>query len=191
MAPDLAWFFGYGSLMWNPGFAHEAFEPARLEGWRRGLCIYSQHYRGTPARRGLVLGLQPGGRCTGRAFGVAPPREPEVLAYLDARELLGAEVYVRRRLTVALLPDGPDVEAWCYVARPECADYAGDLDRTAVLRHVRQGHGLAGSCADYLRNTVAHLRAMAIAEPGLEGLLAELDEAEEAALTSPGFPARP
>ena len=174
-AAGLVWIFGYGSLMWNPGFAHEAFEPALLKGWRRGMCIYSSHYRGTPACRGLVLGLQPGGRCTGRAFGVAPTRETEVLTYLDARELVGSEVYTRCRLPVRLLPGGPVIEAWCYVARPENADYAGQLDRTAVLAHVRQGHGLAGSCVDYLRNTVLHLRAMGIHEPTLEELLADLD----------------
>lgn len=173
--PRLAWFFGYGSLMWNPGFAYEAFAPALLKGWRRGMCIYSSHYRGTPACRGLVLGLQPGGRCTGRAIGVAHTREPEVVAYLDARELLGAEVYTRTKLPVTLLPDGPVVRAWCYVSRPECSDYAGHLDRAAILQHVRQGHGLAGSCADYLRQTVLHLREMGIAEPSLEELLAELD----------------
>lgn len=171
----LVWVFGYGSLMWNPGFAHEAFEPALLKGWRRGLCIYSSHYRGTPACRGLVLGLQPGGRCTGRAVGIAPARELEVLAYLDARELVGSEVYTRCKLPVGLRPDGPTVEAWCYVARPDNPDYAGHLDRAAILTHVRQGHGLAGSCADYLRNTVLHLREMGIAEPELEELLAALD----------------
>ena len=46
-APSLVWYFGYGSLMWNPGIAHEAFEPARLDGWSRALCVYSTHYRGT------------------------------------------------------------------------------------------------------------------------------------------------
>lgn len=175
MAQDRAWFFGYGSLMWNPGFAHDACEPALLEGWRRGLCIYSHHYRGTAARPGLVLGLQPGGRCTGRAFAVDQMREPEVLAYLDARELLGAYVYDRVRLPVTLLADHRTVEAWCYVAKPDHEQFAGNLDRAAVLRCVRQGHGLAGSCADYLRNTVAHLREMGIAEPELEGLVAALE----------------
>ena len=43
--------FGYGSLMWNPGFRHDAFEPAMLEGWSRALCVYSEHYRGTPRDR--------------------------------------------------------------------------------------------------------------------------------------------
>ncbi len=175
-AGDLAWFFGYGSLMWNPGFAFEAREPARLKGWRRGLCIYSHHYRGTAARPGLVLGLQPGGRCTGRAFGVARARESEVLAYLDARELLGSYVYDRVSLPVELLGRWATVEAWCYVARPDHGHFAGGLDRPAVVRRVREGHGLAGSCADYVRSTVAHLRAMGIAEPELEAVVAELGE---------------
>lgn len=177
MSADLAWFFGYGSLMWNPGFAHEAREPALLRGWRRGLCIYSHHYRGTAARPGLVLGLQPGGACTGRVFGVERAREVEVLAYLDARELIGAYVYDRVRLPVALLAEPAAVDAWCYVAKPDHADFAGGLDRAAVLRCVRQGHGLAGSNADYVRSTVAHLREMNIVEPELEAVVAELEPA--------------
>lgn len=177
-AGDLAWFFGYGSLMWNPGFACDAFEVAVLDGWRRDLCIYSHHYRGTPACPGLVLGLRPGGRCVGRAMGVTRDREAEVIAYLDGRELIGAYVYDRVLLPVELTRLGVRVEAWCYVSRPEHEDYAGDLDRAAVLRHVRQGHGLAGSCADYLRNTLAHLREMSIHEPELEALAAMIETTE-------------
>ena len=174
MPPDLVWYFGYGSLMWHPGIAHEAFEPARLDGWSRALCVYSVHYRGTAACPGLVLGRGPGGRCIGRAIGVAPEREPEVTAYLDARELLDVYVYERRRLPLRLLASDTEVEAWCYVARPEHAHYAGNLDAAAVLDRVRRGHGLAGSCADYVRNTVAHLREMRIDEPDLERILAAL-----------------
>lgn len=174
MPDGLVWYFGYGSLMWNPGFHHEAFEPAVLEGWSRALCIYSTHYRGTAARPGLVLGLRPGGRCMGRAIGVAPEREAEVTAYLDARELLDNYVYRRVRLPLLLPATAVTVRSWCYVARPEHEDYAGGLDDAAVLRHVRQGHGLAGSCADYVRNTVAHLHEMGIREPHLERLVAAL-----------------
>ena len=176
MRPDLVWYFGYGSLMWNPGIAHEAFEPAALDGWSRALCVYSTHYRGTQARPGLVLGLLEGGSCTGRAIGVAPEREPEVTAYLDQRELLGAYVYTRVQLPLRLLERGRAVDGWCYVARPECEQYAGRLPLHATLRCVREGHGLAGSCADYVRHTVAHLRQMRIDEPELERIVAALDQ---------------
>jgi glutathione-specific gamma-glutamylcyclotransferase len=173
--PDLVWYFGYGSLMWNPGIAHEAFEPAQLDGWSRALCVYSTHYRGTAARPGLVLGLLPGGACSGRAIGVAPEREAEVTAYLDGRELLDSYVYERARLPLRLVAQGTTVGGWCYVARQDHKDVAGRLPDETVLRHVRQGHGLAGSCADYVRNTVAHLQAMGIAEPGLERIVAALE----------------
>ena len=175
MTEGLVWYFGYGSLMWNPGIAHEAFEPARLDGWSRALCIYSTHYRGTAARPGLVLGLRAGGSCIGRAIGVAPAREAEVTAYLDAREMLDVYVYRRRRLPVRLLGGDREIEAWCYVARPEHEHYAGGLSAEAVLACVRQGHGLAGACTDYVRNTLAHLREMRIDEPDLERIVAALD----------------
>jgi cation transport protein ChaC len=172
--PSLAWFFGYGSLMWRPGFLHEACEVARLDGWHRALCIYSHHYRGTATRPGLVLGLAPGGHCVGLAFGIERVREADVISYLDDRELMNTYVYERVLLPLRLLSTGETVDAWCYVAIPGHEQFAGDLDREAVLTHVRQGQGAAGTCADYVRNTVAHLQEIGIAEPGLEVLVERL-----------------
>lgn len=174
----LVWFFGYGSLMWRTGFAPDAFEWAELEGWHRALCIYSYHYRGTHARPGLVLGLAPGGRCVGRAIGVRVERGPEVLAYLDERELLTDYVYERREVPLRLVEHGQTVDAWAYVSIPDHPHFAGGLAREETLRLVRQGVGLAGSNLDYLGNTVAHLQAMAIAEPELEALADALGPAE-------------
>ena len=68
------WVFGYGSLMWRPGFAYEEAQHARLTGYRRCFCIYSVHHRGTPERPGLVLGLDRGGACEGIAYRVAAAR---------------------------------------------------------------------------------------------------------------------
>ena len=42
MPGGLVWYFGYGSLMWNPGFATPETQPARLQGWHRAFCIYSE-----------------------------------------------------------------------------------------------------------------------------------------------------
>ena len=171
----LVWIFAYGSLMWRPGFAYRAFEPALLEGWHRALCVYSYIYRGSPAHPGLVLGLDRGGRCHGRAIGIAPEREREVLAYLDQRELV-TDVYRRMRLPVRLCRAGRMVEAWCYVVRRDHEQYAGVLPRDELLRLVRRGAGRAGSCRDYVLNTLAHLREMGIREPHLEAVAVALEE---------------
>jgi cation transport protein ChaC len=162
--------------MWNPGFAHEAFEPAELAGYHRQLCITSRHYRGTTERPGLVLGLAPGGACVGRAIGVAREREPEVLAYLDAREnVRGVYIYERLRLPLRLLRAGTTVEGWCYVACPGHPDYAGHLGEDEVKRRVEHAVGLAGTNVEYVRNTVVHLAEMGIREPALERLAGRLD----------------
>src|SRR5689334_3852787 len=113
----LVWVFGYGSLMWNPGFPHEAFETATLQGWHRALCVYSWPYRGTTERPGLVMGLAEGGHCVGRAIGVSPEQEAATVAYLDERELPNY-VYDRRRLPIRL-SSGEEVAAWGYVARTD------------------------------------------------------------------------
>ncbi len=169
---DLVWLFAYGSLMWRPGFAFEASERAVLEGYHRALCVSSWVHRGTRQQPGLVLGLDRGGRCLGCAIGIAPNREPEVLAYLDERELV-TDVYERRRLPVTLA-SGRTVPAWCYVVRRDHEQYLGDLPEEERLRRIRRASGVSGPCAEYLRNTVAHLRAMGIREPELERLAARI-----------------
>src|ERR1700716_4145209 len=80
------WVFGYGSLMWRPGFEFIEQVPSRLIGEHRALCVYSFDHRGTPEKPGLVLGLDRGGACRGIAFRVAAKRRSNTVEYLRSRE---------------------------------------------------------------------------------------------------------
>src|SRR3954470_2781610 len=107
------WVFGYGSLIWRPGFAHVETSRAQLHGFRRSLCVYSFVHRGTRERPGLVLGLDRGGSCIGLAFRVPHDLRDEVLGYLRERELV-TNVYLERTLKVRL-DSGATVDAVAYV----------------------------------------------------------------------------
>lgn len=162
------WVFGYGSLMWNPGFPHLSREPALVHGWHRAFCVYSHVWRGTPEKPGLVLGLDRGGSCRGIAFKVAPAKEKQVLDYLDERERV-TNVYWRRRLAMTL-PSGHKVEAWGYIAERSHPQYAGKLTTTKAARLIVAGEGKGGTNIDYLENTITHLDGMSIPEGPLHRL---------------------
>ena len=172
-AEDL-WVFGYGSLMWRPGFAYVERAPARVIGLHRSLCVYSFGHRGTPEKPGLVLGLDRGGACRGIAYRVAAPERPATLAYLRDRELMaGIYVYVESMRTISLAGNPVrSAQALCYVVDRSHPQYAGRLTFEQQLHHVRQGHGISGSNRDYVLETVAALEALGVHDRDLH-LLAE------------------
>lgn len=170
------WVFAYGSLMWRPGFAYVEMQPATLYGYHRALCIYSWLYRGTRRRPGLVLGLDRGGSCIGRAFRVTPARASEVEGYLHDREM---EYEVYRQVASRLrLADGRRVTALAHVVNRSCAQYAGRLAEHRMVALVRQGRGAMGPCRDYLANAVAHLDELGLADGVLHRLLDRVGAAD-------------
>ena len=166
------WVFGYGSLMWRPGFDYAEAAPARLHGEHRALCVLSFVHRGTREKPGLVLGLDKGGSCRGVVFRVRDGDRDAVLAYLRERELV-THVYheVRRRVR---LDDGREVEAVAYAVDRTHAQYAGKLAREAVLALVRESAGLSGRNRDYVLATAEHLAGAGIADRQLTWLAAAL-----------------
>jgi glutathione-specific gamma-glutamylcyclotransferase len=170
-AADL-WVFGYGSLMWRPGFPFVERVPARLHGFHRSLCVYSSRYRGTPELPGLVLGLDRGGCCTGLAFRVAATDVPDTLAYLRERELV-THVY-KEVMAPVLLNGGTRIRALAYVVDRNHRQYAGRLAVEEVVRLVRQGSGQSGPNRDYVINTVAALAEVGTPDEALERIAAAL-----------------
>ncbi|MBM3564757.1 MAG: gamma-glutamylcyclotransferase [Alphaproteobacteria bacterium] len=169
------WVFGYGSLMWDPDFPHAEIRAARLRGYHRALCILSTRYRGTHEKPGLVLGLDRGGVCVGRAFRVRGKDAKRVLAHLHEREMFH-NVYDPRWLK-AETPKGP-VSAYAFVVRRDHPRYVGKLPRARAVELILQGRGQRGRSLDYLRETVRHMDELGVADTALHRLLEAAERAE-------------
>ena len=164
------WVFGYGSLMWRPGFEFVEQVPARLIGEHRALCVYSFDHRGTPEKPGLVLGLDRGGACRGIAFRIAGARRGEVVDYLRGREQT-THVYREVVRSVWLENDArARVAALAYVVDRGHVQYAGRLSLHEQLRYVRQGHGRSGNNRDYVLETVRSIEAQGLRDSQLHRL---------------------
>ncbi len=166
------WVFGYGSLMWNPGFPYARAEQACLKGYRRSFCVYSHHHRGTPLSPGLVLGLDPGGECQGIVFEVQQGFEEAALSYLYEREMCG---YAYQMMELAVLLSWGEETAYVFVADPSHRQYAGTLPVPVAARLIMEAEGVAGLNREYLINTIRQLESMGIVEPDLHALLKEIE----------------
>lgn len=173
-ATDEMWVFGYGSLMWEPGFAPAERMAATLSGWHRSFCMRSIHYRGTPERPGLVLALDraEAATCAGVAFAVAPDQQTAVRAYLQARELV-SDAYLELRLPVRLA-DGRTVEAITYVIDRDHCQYCSGYSSEEQAQIIARSRGQTGTNADYLWNTAAHLDELGLPDPELAWLAARV-----------------
>lgn len=164
------WVFGYGSLMWRPGFDFAERRMALLPGWRRSFCLKSIKYRGTPERPGLVLGLDrdPGAECRGVAYRATAETAEAARAYLRERELV---TYAYAEATHPVeLDDGRRVEALCFVIDRSHTQYAGSLTPEAQAAVIAAAVGPMGPNAEYLDSTVAHLAELGVPDPELEAL---------------------
>jgi cation transport protein ChaC len=169
LAADL-WVFGYGSLIWQPGFDFVERRLATLAGYRRAFCMASIRYRGTPEAPGLVLALDraDGGSCVGVAYRVAAHGADGVIGYLRERELI-SYAYDEVRLPVRL-DGGAEVEALAFVSNRAHPQYRGGLSLDEQAEVIARAVGPRGPNADYLLNTVESLEALGLHDADLHRL---------------------
>jgi cation transport protein ChaC len=163
------WVFGYGSLIWDPGFPVAERRLARAQGWHRSFCMRSIHHRGTEASPGLVLALDraDGALCNGVGFRAAPGTEAATLAALRERELISS-AYLEEWLPLETA-EGP-LTALTYVIDPAHGQYCAGLDLEEQARIIARARGGRGENRDYLWSTVRHLHELGIADPDLDWL---------------------
>ena len=164
------WVFGYGSLLWDPGFTPVRRLRARLPDYHRSFCMLSIHHRGSEEDPGLVLALdaQDGGQCTGVAFQVADDEVDTVHAQLRDRELISSAYYED---TVELLSDeGQKIAALAYIINRDHEQYCQfDLEKQAQI--IAQAVGGRGPNTEYLFNTADHLTDLGIRDADMEWLV--------------------
>lgn len=165
---DVNWVFGYGSLIWRPGFEFATAEKVVLDGLHRSLCIYSHRYRGTPQKPGLVFGLEPDGVCHGTAFEVDSKNWATVCAYLWEREqVTGVYVPVVKSLK---FEDGREAKGLTFMADVSHSQYVGGLSFLDQAHLVKHAHGERGSNIDYVLKTMEQLEALDIADEDLNAI---------------------
>ncbi len=168
------WVFGYGSLIWNPGFPVAEKAVARLDGFHRAFCMTSIHHRGTEDNPGLVLALDQwkGACCDGVAFRVAAGAERETVAALRERELISS-AYVEEQVTL-FLRDGRQVAALAYVIDRDHVQYCGGMALEDQAQIIAQAVGGRGPNTEYLYNTAQHLAELGLADADLDWLSARV-----------------
>ena len=164
------WVFGYGSLMWDPGFQPVECVRAHLRGYARSFCLRSTIYRGTEESPGLVLGLDAdqSAQCSGLAMRIETEQHEEVMAYLHAREM-STSAYVETIVPLTL-EGGRQVEALTYVMARDNNQYAGGLEITEQAQIIARAHGRRGPNHEYLFNTARHLAEIGLADSGMDKL---------------------
>lgn len=153
------WVFGYGSLMWRPGFEFVEDAPARVYGFRRALCLWSIEYRGTPEKPGLVFGLAAGGSCQGRAFRVQRCNRETVLRYLWQREMI-RRAYVPTLLSLHIGGDKwPGLAFVVDTGHPQFVDRLSDEHVASIIDRSR---GRGGANRDYFLDSLEHMEQMGV-----------------------------
>ncbi len=169
------WIFGYGSLMWNPGFTPVESRRAVLDGFRRSFCLRSMRYRGTAQTPGLVLGLEKieGQSCWGLAMRIPCEETEAVMVELRDREMFTA-AYLESRVTLRT-KEGAAIQAITYVMDVGHFQYC-KVPFEAQAQIIAKASGKRGENRIYLEETVAKLRELEMPDLELERLAVRVNQ---------------
>ncbi|XP_030308104.1 glutathione-specific gamma-glutamylcyclotransferase 1 [Calypte anna] len=155
------WIFGYGSLVWRPGFEFTSRKVGFIRGYSRRFWQGDTFHRGNERMPGRVVTLQEDcGACTwGVAYEVCGEQIPASLQYLNMREaVLGG--YDTK--LVKFHPQEKDAEepilALVYIATPQNPSYLGPASEEDIAAQIIVSSGCAGHNIEYLLRLADFMR---------------------------------
>uniref|UniRef100_A0A8C8AMQ7 Gamma-glutamylcyclotransferase n=1 Tax=Otus sunia TaxID=257818 RepID=A0A8C8AMQ7_9STRI len=157
------WIFGYGSLVWRPGFEFTSRKVGFIRGYSRRFWQGDTFHRGSERMPGRVVTLledggvsTAAGRCSPR-WGLLPAAQ--CCSYLNMREaVLGG--YDTK--LVKFHPQEKDAEepilALVYIATPQNPSYLGPASEEDIAAQIIVSSGCAGHNIEYLLRLADFMR---------------------------------
>ena len=161
------WVFGFGSLMWDPGFVFDEIRVATLNGASRAFRLLDTIGRGSPSQPGLMAGLQVGGCCNGLAFRIPAELAAAETDVIWMREMI-APGY-RAEFVIVHTPQG-EVEALCFFLDESCETCLPPMSEESAASLIATGNGPAGTSRTYLETLVRQLKVLNLADGDMERL---------------------
>ena len=147
--PTLLWVFGYGSLVWRPGFQTGNTQVGHIEGFARRFWQGNEHHRGSPGKPGRVATLiQAPGEVT---YGVALELPDEAaLDYLNKREIELGGYEQRVTMFHPANTTHPPHPVLVYVATGNSSIWLGPASPAVIADQVVGSQGQAGTNVEYV-----------------------------------------
>ena len=143
------WVFGYGSLVWKPGFQHGRILIGKVHGFARRFWQGNETHRGVPGKPGRVATLIEDSAC--ETYGVAMELTgDEALDYLNNREMtLGGYI---QKITLFHTADNkhPPFPVLVFVATPKSSYWLGPAEAHSIADQVISSSGPSGHNVEYV-----------------------------------------
>ena len=162
------WVFGYGSLMWDPGFRFAEVRRASVADHQRRFTLRLEASPGFVDSPMLVTTLERRpGTCRGLAFRIPPEQVEAETENLWRRELIFFD-YLPEILN-AQTPQGP-ITAVSFAPNPADPRYDAERQPEETAAILAAGRGALGTTQERLTRMVAFLRMLQIEDRYVEDL---------------------
>lgn len=165
------WIFGYGSLVWKPGFDFEEVQTGYIQGWARRFWQGSTDHRGVPNAPGRVVTLvaRQDEITWGRVYRIPVAKSARILEVLDIREQGGYD-----RLHIPVYREGGVVvaeEALVYRATEENPEFLGEDEVAKMAKQILGSVGPSGTNIEYLLELHDALKMLNVQDQHIDDLV--------------------